>query len=246
MAFTNLLSAGAILAFFQVVFIDLALAGDNAVAVGMAAAGLPPPQRKKAIFLGLAAAVVMLISFALITTQLLHVVGLLVAGGFLLLWVCWKMWRDLRAQGREESAEGEEALEAATGVTIGGVAKHAAKAKTLRQALVQILVADLAMSLDNVLAVAGAAREHPWVLVGGLMLSITLTGLAASWIAKLLHRFRWIGYVGLLIVLYVSAHMIWEGARTVAIDTDKTHVYNAAMPEPLDIKPGEVAKRKKD
>jgi YjbE family integral membrane protein len=243
MPFADLFTAGAFAAFVQVVMIDLALAGDNAVAVGMAAAGLPEAQRKKAIVLGLAGAVVMLVSFALITTQLLRVVGLLVAGGLLLLWVCWKMWRDLRAQGREAEAEGEEALQAATGVAIGAVAKSEPKAKTLRQAMVQILIADLAMSLDNVLAVAGAARQHPWVLVGGLLLSITLTGLAASWIAKLLHRFRWIGFLGLAIVFYVACHMIWEGARTVAIDMGQTHAYNRAMPGPLDIKPTEVKKR---
>lgn len=243
MPFAHLFTAGAFAAFVQVVLIDLALAGDNAVAVGMAAAGLPETQRKKAIVLGLAGAVVMLVSFALITTQLLRVVGLLVAGGFLLLWVCWRMWRDLRAQGREEVAEGEAALEEATGVEIGAVAKRAPKAKTLRQAMIQILIADLAMSLDNVLAVAGAARQHPWVLVGGLLLSISLTGLAASWIAKLLHRFRWIGFLGLAIVFFVACHMIWDGARTVAIDLDQTHVYNLAMPDPLDIKPTEVKKR---
>ena len=128
MAFTDLFTAGAFAAFIQVVMIDLALAGDNAVAVGMAAAGLPHHQRKKAIVLGLAGAVVMLVTFALITTQLLRVVGLLVAGGFLLMWVCWKMWRDLRAQGREDSAEGEVALEDATGVATGGVPKHEPKA----------------------------------------------------------------------------------------------------------------------
>ena len=239
MPFTEFLSAGAVAAFFQVVFIDLALAGDNAVAVGMAAAGLPPHQRKRAIALGLGAAVVMLISFALITTRLLKVVGLLLAGGCLLLWVCWKMWRDLRAQGRENSAEGEEAL----GIADAG-AKNKPKAKTMRAALVQILMADLAMSLDNVLAVAGAARQHPWVLIGGLLLSITLTGLAASWIARLLHRFRWIGYIGLAIVVYVSAHMIWEGARTLFIDTGETRVYNRVMPAPLDITPPEAAKRR--
>ncbi len=231
----DLFTAGAVAAFFQVVVIDLALAGDNAVAVGMAAAGLPRDQRRKAIVLGLAAAVVMLIGFALITTQLLKVVGLLLAGGFLLLWVCWKMWRDLRAS----RAEGEAARQEAA-----GVARTEPPAKTMRQALIQILVADLAMSLDNVLAVAGAARQHPFVLVGGLLLSITLTGLAASWIAKLLHRFKWIGYLGLVIVLYVAGHMVWEGLRTVAIDLNRTHIYNRAMPGPLDIKPGEVAKRK--
>jgi YjbE family integral membrane protein len=243
MAFTELFTAGAVAAFFQVVMIDLALAGDNAVAVGMAAAGLPEPQRKKAIVLGLAGAVVMLIAFALITTKLLSLVGLLVAGGLLLLWVCWKMWRELREGGRDESQEGEAALEAANSVTVGA-ARNPTKPKTLRQALVQILIADLAMSLDNVLAVAGAARQHPWVLVGGLMLSITLTGLAASWIAKLLHRFRWIGYLGLVIVLYVALHMVWQGARTLAIDLGKTAAFNAVMPAPLDISPKEVAKRK--
>ena len=199
MAIPLLPSAGALGAFFQVVMIDLALAGDNAVAV-LSASGLPPKQRKRAIVLGLAAAVVMLIGFALITTQLLKLVGLLLAGGVLLLWVCWKMWRELREQGREEVQEGEAALEAATGVAMGAHPMRQAKAKTIGQALLQILVADLTMSLDNVLAVAGAAREHPTVLVVGLLLSITLTGLAASWIAKLLHRFRWIGYLGLVIV----------------------------------------------
>ena len=237
------LTAGALTAFFQVVMIDLALAGDNAVAVGVAAAGLPPAQRRKAIVLGMAGAVVMLISFALITTQLLKVVGLLLAGGLLLLWVCWKMWRELREQGREDSAEGEAALEEATGVVIGGAPKAAPRAKTLRQAVIQILLADLAMSLDNVLAVAGAARDHKEVLVVGLLLSITLTAVAASWIAKLLHRFRWIGYVGLAIVVYVSLHMIWEGSRTVAIDVGRTAQFNALTPAPLDIKAAEVAKR---
>ena len=243
MDFADLLSAGAIGAFFQVVFIDLALAGDNAVAVGMAAAGLPVGQRRKAIVLGMAGAVVMLIGFALITTQLLKVVGLLVAGGILLLWVCWKMWRDLRTHAREDTAEGEAALEDATGVPIGASPEFKAKAKTLPQALVQILVADVAMSLDNVLAVAGAAQKHPMVLVAGLLLSITLTAVAASWIARLLHRHRWIGYVGLAIVVYVALHMIWDGARSVAVDLHKTGAYNAAMPEPLDIKPAEETRR---
>ncbi len=244
MPFTHVVSAGALAAFFQVVFIDLALAGDNAVAVGMAAAGLPAAQRRRAIFLGLGAAVVMLICFALLTTQLLQVVGLLLAGGVLLLWVCWRMWRDLRQHG-EAFAEGEAALSDATGVEIDAHPRRVPKAKTIGQALVQILLADLAMSLDNVLAVAGAARHHPWVLVSGLLLSITITGLAASFIAKLLHRFRWVGYVGLMIVVYVSLHMIWDGARTVIIDTGQTRVFNDAMPGALDIKPDEIAKRKR-
>jgi YjbE family integral membrane protein len=237
MAFEHLFTPSAISAFFAVVMIDLALAGDNAVAVGMAAAGLHPEQRRKAIIVGLAAAVVMRVTFSLITVRLLQIVGLLVCGGFLLLWVCWRMWKDLR----------QSAQEAEAALYSGAPAKPAPPVKTFRQALIQILVADLAMSLDNVLAVAGAARQHPGVLIIGLMLSVTLTGLAANWIAQLLQRMRWIGFVGLAIILYVAVHMIWEGARTVAIDLHKTHVYNAAMPgKPLDIKPAEIAKRRGD
>ena len=239
------ISTGAIAAFFQVVMIDLALAGDNAVAVGLAASGLPPHQRRRAIVLGLGAAVVMLVGFALITTQLLKVVGLLLAGGLLLLWVCWKMWRELREQGREEGAEGEAALEAATGVMIGATPKAQAKPKTMRAALLQILITDLSMSLDNVLAVAGAAREHPTVLIVGLLLSITLMGVAATWIAKLLHSFRWLGYLGLVIVLVVAARMIWEGSRNVAIDLGRVEAFNRYAPQVLDIGPDEIAKHKK-
>jgi YjbE family integral membrane protein len=237
----HLPGAGAAAAFVQVVMIDVALAGDNAVAVGLAAAGLPSHQRRKAIVLGLAGAVVMLIGFALITVQLLKIVGLLLAGGLLLLWVCWKMWREMRAHGREQSAEGEAALEAATGVAIGAKPRRAAKAKTIGQALTQILIADLTMSLDNVLAVAGAAREHPPVLIAGLLLSITLMGVAATWIAKLLHRFRWLGYVGLVIVLGVSVRMIWEGHRSIVVNLERVGQYNALMPAPLHITPAEAA-----
>lgn len=239
------LDPGAVTAFFQVVMIDVALASDNAVAVGLVAAGLPPPQRRRAIVLGLAGAVVMLIGLALVATQLLKVVGLLLAGGFLLLWVCWKMWRELRAQGREEAEEGQAALDEADGVASDCAPKAAPKPRSMGQALVQILAADLTMSLDNVLAVAGAARDHPMVLIGGLVLSITLMGVAASWIARLLHRFRWIGYIGLAIVIYVAAHMIWEGTRTVAVATGQTDTYNNVMPgEPLDIGPKEAAERR--
>lgn len=208
-------NAAAIGAFVQVVLIDLALAGDNAVAVGLSAASLPPAQRRKAIFLGLGAAVVMLIGFALIATQLLRVVGLLFAGGCLLLWVCWKMWRELREKGREATQEGEAALEAATGVSMGAHPTSAPRPKSVRQAMLQILLADLTMSLDNVLAVAGAARNHPAVLITGLLLSITLMGIAATWIAKLLHRFAWIGYLGLAMVVCVAARMMWEGGQSV-------------------------------
>jgi YjbE family integral membrane protein len=240
--------AGPLAAFFQVVLIDVALAGDNAVAVGMAAAGLPKKQRRQAIILGLSLAVVVLIGFALIAVQLLKVVGLLLAGGVLLLWVCTKMWGELRDHGRVHHTEGEEALDS---VTDGDERPKAqphfkgAKAKTLRGALVQILIADLSMSLDNVLAVAGAAKDHPVVLVFGLLLSITLMGVAASWIAKLLQKWRWIGYLGFLIVLYVSGHMIWEGHRAVIIDLKKVDQYNQTVPDFMDITPGEISTHKK-
>ncbi|HEY3950412.1 TerC family protein [Phenylobacterium sp.] len=238
MTLPDFLTTGAATAFLQVVFIDLALAGDNAMAVGIVAAGLPQADRRKAIILGLGGAVVMLIGFALITTQLLKVVGLSLAGGLILLWVCWKMFRDLREQGRKRIRDGEAALEGEA------IAQHGPPARTLAQALRQILLADLAMSLDNVLAVAGAARQHPIVLIAGLLLSITLTGLAATWIAKLLHRLPWIAYIGLVIVIWVAGHMIWDGTRAVAIDTGQTHLYNRAMPDALDIHPSEVTKRK--
>ena len=223
--------AGALLAFFKVVVIDLVMAGDNAVAVGMAAAGLPEKDRKRAIFLGLSAAVVMLIGFALIAVWLLNQVGLLLAGGILLLWVCWKMWEDLRHHAEE--VEGEQTLDHAT---VGPPGKK----KTLLSALITILVADLSMSLDNVLAVAGAAREHPWVLVFGLILSVTLMGVAATWIAKLLMKWRWLGYFGLAIVLFVSLNMIWQGHRQVAVQLGHAGDYNAFMMAPLDLSPAEI------
>jgi len=237
--------AGMSSAFIQVLMIDLVLAGDNAVAVGLAAAGLPTEQRKKVILWGLAAAVIMRIGFALITVQLLAVIGLLLAGGILLLWVCWKMWTELHQQSRESKAFGEQALEDATGIDVDGVAAVAgspAPRKTFKQAFLQILIADLSMSLDNVLAVAGAAREHPGILVFGLILSIALMGIAATWIAKLLHKYSWIGYIGLIIVLYVAGHMIWEGHRQVVVDLGRLESYNAVMPGFLEIGPAEAAK----
>jgi YjbE family integral membrane protein len=197
-------------AFLMVIGIDLALAGDNAIVIGLAAAGLPKEQRNKAILLGVLAATVLRIFFALITTQLLQIVGLLLAGGILLLWVCWKMWRELRTGHEEEQQAAEEALE---GVDIDKDGTIAGKAprKTFAQAAWQIVIADVSMSLDNVLAVAGAAREHPYILAFGLLLSIALMGIAASYIARLLQRYRWIAYVGLAIILYVSLKMIYEG-----------------------------------
>jgi YjbE family integral membrane protein len=231
---------GPFAAFLSVLMIDLVLAGDNAVAVGLAAGGLPAQNRRKVILYGLGAAVVLRISFALITTWLLGVIGLLLAGGILLLWVCWKMWRELREQITHDQADAQACLD-----NDPNTEPRARPAKTFKQAFLQVLIADVSMSLDNVLAVAGAAREHPAILVFGLLLSIILMGVAASAIANLLHRHRWIGFIGLAIVLYVAVHMIWEGHRSVVIDLHKTDAYNAAAPSFLDIKPDEVAAHNK-
>ncbi|MBI4920938.1 MAG: YjbE family putative metal transport protein [Devosia nanyangense] len=195
----------AVTVFLQVVLIDLALAGDNAVVIGMAAAGLQGADRRRAIVAGIAGATVLRIVFATAATFLLQVVGLLLAGGILLLWVCWKMWRELR-----ESAAVELAGEGADGQVGGAVA---APRKTLRQAIVQIILADVSMSLDNVLGVAGAAREHPVVLVFGLGLSVVLMGFAAALIANLLTRYRWIAYLGLLVILVVALEMVLHGTQ---------------------------------
>ncbi len=210
----------------QVLLIDLMLAGDNAVAVGLSASGLTPDRRRAAILAGLGVAVVLRIGFAVLATRLLSVIGLTLAGGLILLWVCWKMWRDLRVQHHADGSDGAQA----------------GQAKSFAGALLQIMLADLSMSLDNVLAVAGAARDHPALLVFGLLLSIALMGLAASWIARMLNRMRWIGYAGLLVVVYVSLHMIWDGHRGLVIDMGKTAGYNAAMPAALQITPAEVAR----
>ena len=211
----ELFAPEAIAAFFQVVMIDLALAGDNAIIIGMAAAGLPEQQRTRAIFFGMAGATLLLVIFAGITTQLLKLVGLLFAGGVLLLWVCWKMWRELRATASQEE---EQAIEALTGLDINadGTITGYAPRKTLAQAAGQIIIADLSMSLDNVLAVAGAAREHPVVLIFGLSLSILLMGVAARFIASLLHKYRWIAYLGLGVILYVALGMAFRGAQELA------------------------------
>jgi YjbE family integral membrane protein len=203
------MSSDALVVLAQVVAIDLVLAGDNAIVIGLAAAGLPREQRTKAILVGILAATVLRIIFAGAATQLLHVLGLLLVGGILLLWVCWKMWRELT----QTSAEQSEALEAMTSEDINadGTVAGTAPRKTFAQAALQIVIADVSMSLDNVLAVAGAARDHTTVLIFGLILSIGLMGLAATFIAKLLQRHRWIAYVGLLIILYVALEMIYRG-----------------------------------
>jgi YjbE family integral membrane protein len=207
---TEFFTTETLTAFFQVIMIDLVLAGDNAIVIGLAAAGLPQEQRTRAILVGIIAATALRILFAGMTTQLLKLVGLLFAGGLLLLWVCWKMWRELRTS----TGEGREVAEALIGYDInadGTIAAHAPR-KTLAQAAGQIIVADVSMSLDNVLAVAGAAREHPVVLIFGLGLSIALMGIAASFIARLLQNHRWIAYVGLAVILYVALEMIYRGA----------------------------------
>ena len=206
---TELLTTEAVTAFFQVVMIDLILAGDNAIVIGLAASGLPPEQRTRAILVGILAATALRILFAGVTTQLLKLVGLLLAGGLLLLWVCWKMWRELRASpdAEPETAGGVNGYDVAGDGTIAVRAPR----KTFVQAAGQIILADVSMSLDNVLAVAGAAREHPVVLVFGLGLSIALMGVAANYIARLLQNHRWIAYVGLAVILYVAVEMIYRG-----------------------------------
>jgi len=183
----------ALAAFLQVIMIDLALAGDNAVIIGLAAAGLPPKQRARAILVGIVAATAMRVLFALVAVRLLAIVGLLLAGGILLLWVAWKMWRELRGQRHQDAAA-------------------PVPRKSFAQAALQIVLADVSMSLDNVLAVAGAARDHIEALVFGLGLSILLMGFAASLVARLLEKQRWLAYLGLLIVLYVALDMIWRGS----------------------------------
>lgn len=197
------ITPAALSALGQVILIDLVLAGDNAIVIGLAAAGLPAHQRAKAIFVGIVAATIMRIGFAAVTVQLLAIIGLLLAGGILLLWVCWKMWRELRTPHAHPDPE-------MLGATAGSP-----PTKTFGQAALQILVADITMSLDNVLAVAGASREHPWVMVFGLTLSIALMGVAAAFIANLLQKHRWIAYVGLAVIFYVALDMIWRGGLEV-------------------------------
>jgi YjbE family integral membrane protein len=207
------LDPGVVTAFLQVVMIDLVLAGDNALVIGLAAAGLPAAQRARAILVGIIAATVLRIVFAAVTTQLLAIVGLMFAGGVLLLWVCWKMWRELHSTA-EERTEGAEAIAGYDINADGTIAAHAPR-KTFAQAASQIVIADVSMSLDNVLAVAGAAREHPEVLIFGLVLSVALMGVVAGLVARLLQSHRWIAYVGLAVIAYVAVDMIVEGADEV-------------------------------
>jgi len=193
------IDSAAITAFIQVLIIDVVLSGDNAIVIGMAVAGLPKEKRGRIIMIGILAATVMRILFALVATQLLTIIGLTLAGGLLLLWVAWKMWRELRAPRHDD----DELADAEANAPVG---------KKPSEAIKQIVIADLSMSLDNVLAVAGAAREHPEILIFGLVLSVALMAVAASFIARLLNRFHWIAYVGLAVIAFVAVRMIYDGS----------------------------------
>jgi len=187
-------------ALFQVIIVDLVLAGDNAIVVGLVAASVPSDYRKKVILFGILAATILRILFSFVALQLLEITGLIFAGGLLLLWVGWKLWREIRDSRKGIHDDG------LPGSTV-------AKPKTFRGAIFQIVLADVSMSLDNVLAVAGAARHHTWVLIVGLTLSVALMAWASTFIADLLKRYHWIAYIGLLVVFYIAGSMIWEGAQ---------------------------------
>ena len=199
--FSNIGEPGVLAAFLQVLMIDLVLAGDNAIVVGALAAGLPAEQRKKVILIGVLAALVLRIVFALLVSQLLQIVGLILAGGLLLLWVAYRMWRELR-HGGESVGSAEVQGDEHSGVR---------SSKSFAGAAWSVALADVSMSLDNVLAVAGAARDHPGILIVGLIFAVGLMGVAANVIARYIERYRWIAWVGLLVIVYVAAKMIWEG-----------------------------------
>ncbi|HKX92742.1 MAG TPA: YjbE family putative metal transport protein [Sphingomicrobium sp.] len=200
--FSNITEPAALAAFLQVLMIDLVLAGDNAIVVGALAAGLTPEQRRKVIMIGVLAALVLRILFALIVTQLLQIIGLILIGGLLLLWVAWRMWRDLRRD--TECSPGSDEV-------FGDEHSGLRPAKSFAGAVWGVAVADVSMSLDNVLAVAGAARDHPGILIVGLVFAVALMGIAANFIARVIDRYRWIAYVGLIVVLYVALKMIYDG-----------------------------------
>jgi YjbE family integral membrane protein len=201
MDFSTFLTPDAVTAFFEILMIDIVLAGDNAIVVGALAAGLPADQRKKVIMIGVLAALVLRVIFALLVSQLLQVVGLILAGGLLLLWVGWKMYRELR-DGAHSAGSPEIEGDEDSGL---------APAKSFAAAAWGVALADVSMSLDNVLAVAGAAREHPGVLVIGLILSVLLMGIASNIIAKYIERYRWIAWFGLIVIIWVAMKMIWDG-----------------------------------
>ena len=204
-------------ALLQVIVADLVLAGDNAIVVGMAAAGLPREQRSRVILIGIVAATLLRVVFALVTSQLLKIIGLTLAGGILLLWVCWKLWRELRQQKQSDAAADSLASESPESEP----AMDGEPPKTFRNAVIQIVVADVSMSLDNVLAVGAIAADHLWVMVFGLVLSVALMGAAAAIVARLLKRYHWISYVGLAIIFYVACKMIWDGTHEVVKATSQ-------------------------
>jgi YjbE family integral membrane protein len=190
-------------ALLSIVIIDIVLAGDNAIVVGLAAAGLPADQRRWVIVVGIGVATVLRIFFAYFTASLLEIIGLTLAGGILLLWVCWKMYRELQ-HARPAPAAETRILVRRCGPT---------------QALSRIVLADVSMSLDNVLAIAGTARNHFWVLAFGLVLSVALTGIASTFIARLLDRHFWISWIGLGIISFVALRMIWDGSAEILHQT---------------------------
>lgn len=199
--FSNITEPAAFATFLQVLMIDLVLAGDNAIVVGALAAGLPPEQRKRVILIGVLAALVLRVIFALVVTQLMQIVGLIFVGGLLLIWVAWKMWRELRHTGESTGSPEVE----------GDHHSGLRSAKSFAGAAWAVAVADVSMSLDNVLGVAGAARDHPGILIVGLIFAVALMGLAANVIAKYIERYRWIAYIGLVVILYVAVKMIVDG-----------------------------------
>lgn len=203
-----MISFAEVSALLQVIFVDLVLAADNAIVVAMAASGLAASQRARVIIIGIIAATVLRIIFALLTTQLLKITGILLIGGLLLLWVSWKLWQEIRERRQQELIDAGQAE--------GDDNQTEKPVKTFRQAVGQIIVADVSMSLDNVLAVAGVAREHPSILVFGLVLSVALMGLVATFVAKLLQKHVWIAYLGLAVIVYVGVAMVVEGAMVLA------------------------------
>lgn len=206
------LAAADVTALLQIILVDLVLAGDNAIVIALVVAGFAAKERARLLMLGVAAATLVRILFALVATELMQIVGLMLAGGLLLLWVCWKLWRDLEAQ--RVARQAGATIDPITGVP--EPAEHA-KPKTMREAVTQIVIADVSMSLDNVIAVAGIARHNTWVLVFGLVLSIAFMAFASTYIARLLNRHHWIAYIGLAIILYVSVMLIVDGAEQVMV-----------------------------
>jgi YjbE family integral membrane protein len=194
----SMFDPAAFTALLQVIFVNVVLSADNAVVIGMASLGLPAHQRLRAVWLGIALATGLRVVFAVLATSLLQILGLLLAGGVLLLWVAWKLWREIAGQNDGSGAEG-----------------NPAEPKTLKRALWQIVVADVSMSLDNVLAVAGASRDHPWILIFGLVISVLLMGAASTMVARLIERYRWIAYAGLAVIIYIAGTMIWHGLNDV-------------------------------